>query len=267
MRSILIRIFTVAPVFGYFLFFVGRAYSEAYLKNLEIPPSAVKYDFFDYVYFGAQIDTIIITVIFTLIFFGLIWYFKMETVSLNKYKKGDLIFTMIYLPYSVIGLVMVSLVLIFNKDGIKEPAIIVFSIATGLMASGLIIMLLADKGLIQRIKRGRNLSRLFVTSAVITLLCFPFIISSAWGAFKVYSSPYKELNLSPNTLVEISARYPLINDVNWEDKGDNLYVTTDELFLILKNDTNLFIKTNLKDSKTYIISTSNIISYNIHPKQ
>lgn len=261
------RVFAVLPVFVYFLFFVGRVYSEAYLKTLEIPPSSIKYEFFDYAYFGAQLDTIIITIIFTFIFFGLIWYLRTKTKGPYKYKKSELAFAISYLIYSVIILIISSVILMFNKEVLNQPAAVVMSIATTIMPATFIIMTLIDRGLIGRIKEGKILSRLFVASVIITLLFFPYIASSGWGAFKTYISPYRELNLSSNTLVEISASHPLINDVNWEPKGDDSYVTTGELFLILENDSNLFIKTNLKESETYIISTDDIISYSISTKE
>jgi hypothetical protein len=261
------RVFAVLSVFVYFLFFVGRVYSEAYLKTLGIPPSTIKYEFFDYAYFGAQLDTIIITIIFTFIFFGIIWYFRMETNGLNKYKKIELFFAVFYLFYSVAVLIAVSIIFIFNKSAWNQPAAVVAAIMTTIIPAAFIIIILTERGLLRRIKRGRILSPLFVASMAITLIIFPYLSTSGWGAFKAYTSPYEELNLSPNTLVEISASHPLINDINWESRDNDLYVTTEELFLILKNDTNLFIKRDLGESETYIISTDDIISYSISTKE
>jgi hypothetical protein len=270
-NNIVMQIVSAAPVFVYFLFFIGRAYSEAYLKILGIPASSVKYELSDYAYFGAQLDTLLITVVFTAIFVCLVWYFRTETDGSNKYKKSELALIISYLPYSVIVLIVSSAIFIFNKSVINQPAAVIMAIMTTIIPAGLIIITLTERDIVKRIKRGRILSPLFVASIAITLIFFPYLSSSGWGAFKAYTSPYKELNLSSNTVVEIYASHPLSSDLKWDTTEDNVYVTTDELFLILENDSNLFIKTSLntklKESKTYIISTADIISYSISTKE
>jgi hypothetical protein len=271
-NDIVMKVISAIPVFVYFLFFVGYTYSEAYLRKLGIPVSLINYDFLDYAYFGAHVDNLVITLVFTVIFFGLIWYlFSLRPTSDNlTYKKRDLVFSISYLIYSTIVLSVMTLILIFNSGSITHPAMVVGVVTTSMLSTGLAVLLFTDRGLIQRIKRGKRLSPLFVSAVVIILICFPYVFTSAWGSFKAFASPYKDLGLSPNTLVEISASHPLTNEIDWELREGNLYVTTDELFLILENDSKLFIKTSLntklEESKTYIISTSDIVSYSIKEK-
>lgn len=260
-----LKIASIIPVFVYFLFFVGRTYSEAYLRTIGIPVSLINYDFLDYAYFGAHIDNLLITLFFTGIFFGLIWYlyFMKPASDGYTYKKVDLGFSLFYLTYSTVALSGMTLVLIFNPYLIVHPAMVFGIIVMSMMSVGLAILLFTDKGLIQRIKKGKYLSRLFVSAVALILICFPYMFTSAWGAFKATSFPYRDLGLSSKTLIEVTADYIPIGGVNWEIKDDNSYVNTDRLYLILENQGYLFIKSDLKELDTYVLRVDKVKSYKV----
>ena len=257
------RILTGIPVFVYFLFFTGRTYSEAYLRTIGIPVGLVDYSFLDYAYFGAHIENLLITLVFTGIFGGLIWYIMKPASDGYTYKKIDLGFSLFYLIYSAVALSVMTLVLIFNPHLIVHPAMIVGIIVMSVMSVGLAILLFTDKGLIQRIKRGKYLSRLFVFAVVLILICFPYMLTGAWGAFKAFSFPYRDLNLSSKTLIEITVDYIPIEEISWEIKDDSSYVNIDRLYLILVNEGHLFIKSDLKELDTYVLRTDEVKSYKV----
>lgn len=260
-----ITFLSAIPVFVYFLFFVGRVYSEAYLRQLGIPFGLVNYDFIDYVYFGAHMDTLFIALTFTSILMGLVWYVSLATLAEEKYRKADLILSMVFLPYWVVGLTVVALITIFNPDIILEPAMILFVMLTSIASAGFILLLLTDKGLIGRIKRGKHLSRLFMFAVILTLICFPYMFSSVWASFKAYVFPYKDIGLSSETLIEMTVNYPLVEDINWEAIEGGLYNNVDRLYLVLSHKGNLFVKTDLRDMKTYIIKSEDLVSYQVRP--
>lgn len=264
-HDIAMRIVTVIPVFVYFLFFVGHTYSEAYLKRLGIPVSLINYDFLDYVYFGAHIDNLLITLAFTFAFFLLISYLQRSVSTGETYQRVALIISMFYLVWYTIALATTAIVTIFNPHVIIHPAMTMAVIISGMISLGFAILIFTEKGLIQRIKRGKYLSPLFLSAVILTLICFPYMFTSAWGTFKASGFPYRDLNLSSNTLIEMTTDYPLIEEIRWESKDNNSYVNADRLFLVLKNEEHLFVKTNLRELETYIIRSEELISYKVIP--
>ncbi len=265
------NIIAAVPVFVYFLVFVGYAYSEAYLRSLGLPLSFINYSFLDYAFFGAHVDNLIITLALTAIFYGLIWYLTQQPSFGLPYKKSVLIFSISFLIYYAGVLSILTAITVFNPYVLTSPspstiAVVLAVLCSCMIAVGIMIMLLFfERGLIQRIKRGKNLSFIFIVASAITLICFPYMCASAWGACKAHICPYRDLYLSSNTLIKISAHYPLISEIGWETSDNNSYVNSDNLSLILKNGEYLFIKTNLKDSETYVISQQDLISYQLVP--
>lgn len=243
----------------YLLYFVGRTYSDAYLSALKIPAGIMNYSLEDYAYFGARIDNLIITLLFTSIVVGFLLYlFPLQTSApVKSYRKSDLIVGLGYFIYFAAILAGMVVFIVFAPSKRAAPPLVFGILMACTVTVGCSILLLYDTAIASRIKRGKIISKLFVTGIAITLICFPYMSANAWGTFKgiIKSDRYP--------LVELHATYQVIDDVRWEVVTDNSLRTAEDLHLILSNDKYLILKSGAEPSNVYIVRLEDILSTKI----
>jgi hypothetical protein len=173
--------------FTYLLYFVGRTYTEAFSMAGGIALDTTKLHPDDYMYAGAHPDTLVITLVFTSIFVGFLWYLFRDDKP--RYRRGDLVIGLSFFLYYGFMLAAVTMWVLFDPTQAVKPPMILGMLASSMAASGCSLLILFDRGLAARIKGGKVISKFFFAAIVITLVCFPYIASMSWGAFKVIVTP------------------------------------------------------------------------------
>lgn len=245
--------------FIYLLYFVGRTSFDAYLSILGIPTGVMNYDFTDYAYFGAQIDNLVIALLFTSIVVGLLSYlFPTEASrSIMPHRKGDLILGLGYLIYFAAALAALAWFILFAPSEVVEPAIFMGILVACMLSVGFSILILYDRALLSRIKAGKIISKLFVAAIAATLICFPYMSATAWGTYKGFVIPFAPDRFP---VVELHAVYPLIDGITWEVAGNGSFRNAEELRLVLTNDKYLILKATTDPSSVYIVEIEDVLS-------
>jgi hypothetical protein len=195
--------------FLYLLYLVGRTYYDSYLSGLGVPKGIVDYRLDDYIYFGAQIDTLIIAVTFTVILieFIMFWFQKNELAN-TRYSRWDFWVGLVYLVYFIIILSFFAFVTVFRSDLDNVPAVILIILMACAGTAIFLIILLQDKSILSRVARGKITRKIFVASVIITILVFPYMSAKAWGSFKGITA---KLNSFPQ--VELCATRQVIDNI------------------------------------------------------
>jgi len=252
------------PAFGYLLYFIGRTYSIAYYSTIGIPIGIANLDFWDYLYSGAKGFNLIITVIFTLMFLGFLWYLteSRQIDYQNVYRRRDFIIPFGYLVYYAIVLVFLAAIGWFYPASKINPVYIIGSLMACLVVSGFSILILLDKALVARIKKGRVISRLFLLAVVIGLILFTYTSADSWGRYNGF------IATDSLPLVEIYAPYQVIDDIQWEITSTNSFRTVDDLHLVFSNEQYLILESSRGKHNLYVIPTDDILSIKIiHPEK
>jgi len=119
------------------------------------------------------------------------------------------------------------------------------------------LMILFDKQLLVRIKDGRIMSQLFPIFIVIVLVLFPYIFADASGRFEGVMAA----NNRP--LVELYARYPVIDDIRWEPMSNNSCRTVGDLRLLFSNQQYLVVESVTHSNSPCIVRIDDILSIKI----
>jgi len=265
------------PFFVYLIYLVGRTYVTTYLSQLGVP-GIIKLDFSEYVFYGTRIDTLVICLIFTGIFLGLIRYLKYEPVVKNgtipsqapkvnkrapNWLKKTNEFNEKMTPY--IGYVyfiwgafvlVISIFMFAGSEAPYHPAQIMFVMVPLIILVGFSIFILPDARFIVWMKSRKRMSKLFALALIIQLVFFPPISSMAWGAFKGYAD---NRNLES---VEILAGTPIINSVEWTNNSFGNFTNADVLYLIFADKQYVIVRS--KETVINILNTSDIISFSVN---
>ena len=246
--------------FLYIMYYVGRAYCEGFFSSWGIPKDLISFQFYDYIYYGAQIDTILITVIFTAILLKLLitWFFQNpeQTKPYNKY--GVMLVYGYLILYSVILLCCVFLQIFRSDLVIQKPLFMGILITCIVLLSFLVMILYFDQDLFSHIRSANIKKNIFIATVVITLLFSPYMSGKAWGAFKAQIT---EITNFP--AVELYANRELIYGIEWIPVDNSTYKTNQELYLIMKTSEYIFVKTSGNTSPVYMFKPSDILSTKI----
>jgi hypothetical protein len=245
----------------YILYYVGRAYTEGYFTPLGIPKDCISYQLQDYVYYGAQIDTILITIIFTLILGKLLMtWFSPPTGEIRPYNKYADIFVLGYLCLYSVGLICFGVFIqIFRPDlVIKTPIIIGILMFCILLLSLLVMVIYFDSDMFSHIRTTKVKRSIFIITAIITLLFSPYMSGLSWGAFKGQTT-----KLANFPKVELYSNRELIDEIPWVPVDNTTYKSNQELHLILKTNDFLFVKTTDDTSPVYMFKPSDVLSIKV----
>jgi MFS family permease len=254
--------YTISLFFGglsaflYLLYLVGRTYYESYLSSLGVPKGIVNYRLDDYVYFGAQIDRLVIVVTFTAILIGfLMFWFRRREMTHRGYKRWDFLIGLGYFLIFTLILAFFAFVTVSRSDLDNVPAVIFGILMACLGTSILLIIVLYDEGILSRITKGEIIRKIFVASVVTTLLVFPYMSAKAWGAFKGITA---KLNTFPQ--VELCATQKVIDGIQWQPTGNDSFRSAEELYLIARTDDYLILKVAARPNDVYIVKFTDVLS-------
>lgn len=79
--ELLTLVFSVIPIFGSFLYYLGRRYTESYFEVLGVPPDALTFSFADYLYIAIKHWLFLIAVVLTSLVFVLWYVIKQQRIA------------------------------------------------------------------------------------------------------------------------------------------------------------------------------------------
>ncbi|MBA7608035.1 hypothetical protein ES703_15209 [subsurface metagenome] len=297
---------SLIPIFGGFLYYVGRRFTESYYETLGVPHEALNLSVADYLFKSMQSWVFLIAIALTYLVF-ILWQsvFKKPEFTLEipsqvarkksksevlinigrmiirvfRPKKGDPQLLMLcHFFYSIFGLALVLIWILptaepnFPAEAFTETMMLVFSI-------GLAWLIMTDKPTINFVRARKRLAQLFIASIVFTMIISMQLLPHGIGRFAgiVQTNPYRIEQAFPS--IKIIANKTLWSqDIGWVEQ-DSMYETKDRLILILENNDGVFVKRVIeeeisevfkikKTSETYYIPNSNIegLSINIPGK-
>lgn len=257
--SILISVLSIISGVVYSLYFVGRTYTDNYYSQLGIPSSFMNYSQQDYAYFGARIDTLIITFVYLLILIGFLRYWFTQQQLNPDYRKLDFIYSVFYLSLYSLLLLFLAFIYIFNPNLAKEPALIIAAIVATMITAGAQIMILfLDHGVLNRIRKGKVVSAIFIITIIVSLLFFPFISAKAWGLYMGFLKSKAPISNYP--IVELHTTHKIIDKIDWYSSDNISYTNADTLYLVLNNDNYLILKAATRPNDIFVIKTEDVLS-------
>lgn len=259
------RLFTlIGGISGlvYLMYYVGRAYYDGFFRSLGIPASFVRFELQDYMYAGAQVDTIFITGAFTAVLVGLlmtrIWTPEQNTPSNDWMVRVSAVVGTAYLVWNGLVLVLFWYWWIFRPDLIIERPVVLGILVTSIMILGILIVLLYfDRATFSQIRGDKIKSRVFIIAAVITLLFTPYMSAQAWGAYKA-----QIVNPADFPQVRIHAARKLNDEIAWVPV-DGVTYRSQELSLIAQTSDYIFLRTSDSAGTIYLLRPSDILSMEI----
>jgi len=270
-------------LFGYLLYFVGRRYLDGYYNALGLPSDSLHFETTDYLYQGIQLP-LLVTII-TFFAFGMkilpiiidcytksipkgtsdnsIWRKLID--SFNGKEKNKVI-----VPFFITLCFFIELIVlgVLYSTGLIDENSVAFAVVTLLLTiavggSGLLAVF--DKNFMELIFQSLWRVRIFTTLSLVVIILLPYLSSYAWGAYVGF------LDVSPTKIdrefasVELSADKPVVEEFKWQMSSDNIYQTTDTLYLMIMNDELLYIRPTGNETKTIIVPITNLISFTVIP--
>lgn len=260
---------SLIPIFGGFLYYVGRRFTESYYETLGVPHEALDFSVADYLFKSIQSWVFLIAVALTYLLFVL-WQsvFKKPESTLEipkqvakkegksnvlinigrmmlrvfKPKKGDpQLLGLFYFFYSIFTLALLIMWILpraepnFAVEAFSEIMMLVFSIGLGWL-------IMTDKPTINFVRARRRLMQLFIASIVFTVIISMQLLPHGIGRFAgiVQTNPYRIEQAFPSIKV-ISNKALWSPDIVWVEHN-GVYETEDSLVLILQNNEGVFVK-------------------------
>lgn len=243
----------------YIMYYVGRAYYEGYFAALGIPKDFMSYQIYDYIYFGAQIDTILITVVFTAILLKLLTTWFYVSVQSRPYSKNAVIFINVYLViYAVILLCCVFLQIFRPELIIQKPLIMGILMTCIILLTLLVMVLYFDEDSFSHIRNTKTLRGIFIATAIITLLFSPYMSGKAWGVLRG-----ETIRINDFPQVELYTNKILDDSIQWASADNITFRSDQKLYLVMKTSEYEFIKSTDNTSSVYVFSVSDILSTKI----
>jgi hypothetical protein len=247
------------PAFGYLLYFTGRVYSAAYQSTIGIPDTIVTFEFWDHMYFGARDFRFLISLAFSVMLARFVLYLTEPPQWYHddhypRFQYGLIIF---YFVWAVANFVLYITYMWLNPALKTQFAYSVIAILFCFLTSAWSLMILFDRQLLARIRDGRIMSQVFPIFIVIVLVLFPYIFADASGRFEGVRAENKQ------PLVELYARYPVIDDFRWESTSSNSCRTVGDLRLLFSNQQYLVVESVTDANSLYIVKMDDILSIKI----
>ncbi len=297
---------SLIPIFGGFLYYVGRRFTESYYETLGVPHEALNFSVADYLFKSMQSWMFLIAVALTYLLF-ILWQsvFKKPESTLEipsqaakkegkakvlvnisrvilrvfKPKKGDpQLLGLFYFFYSILTLALLIMWILptaepnFPAEALSETMMLVLSIGLGWLV-------MTDKPTINFIRARKRLVQLFIASIIFAVIISMQLLPHGIGRFAgiVQTNPYRIEQVFPSIKI-ISTKALWSPDIGWIEQN-GMYETEDRLVLILQNNDGVFVKRVNEEeiskvfkikkiSETYYIARSNIegLSINIPGK-
>jgi len=285
--SLLKFIGSSGSIFGAFLYYVGRQYTEAYYNALGIPSKFLEYSFADYMYFGIRswIFLIAIAITFLLIAF---WRFyraafsrpiidsKPDEKKGKKFKENlkdifDKLGHWIPIAFFFYWILAALLVLFWViPSSHKNP----WTPLDLLISSGIVIMvlfgaiwfaslLITDKSSSQFMQQRRYLAISFLAALLFTSIASAQSLPYACGTFAGI------MDISPKRAEQVFPKVQLIAnkqigppDINWNKISQDYLEAKGSFLLLLPTNSRLFLRTK-PDSNTFSIPTTDIVNFYI----
>ncbi len=250
--------------FIYILYYVGRAYCEGFYLSVGVPKSFINFELHDYIFFGAQVDTILITGAFTAVLVGLLmtrFFPRTEQSKLvdSFINRSSVVLALGYLVLYDLALVLFAYFQIYRPDLVVEPPFVISILMTCMVTLGILIVILYfDKDGLSRIRNGKIKRSIFITAAIVTLLFSPYMSGEAWGAYKG-----QIVKLTGFPQVELYANRELTDGIKWVPIDNVTYKSDQELYLIVKTTEYVILKTSDNSSAVYVLNPSDILSTKI----
>lgn len=300
--SDLLRLVGLIPIFGGFLYYIGRRFTESYFEVFGIPSESLNLTTADYLYKSIQSWMFLIALALTYLVF-ILWQslFKKPEVALEipnhaakkpsklnllrrtggliirifKPAKGDpQLLMLLYFFYTIFTVALILVLLI----SISEPNFVAEAFTEFMMlilSMGLAWLIITDKPTISFVKTRKWLSQLFIASTIFTLVVSMQLLPHGVGRLVgiIQTNPSKIDQTFPAVQI-------ISNDNLWEQNitwtvKNNQYETQNPLILIFQNNEGIFVKRIIeaqidtvkvkKLSETYYIPFKNIegLSFNM----
>lgn len=260
---------------GYLLYFVGRRYIEGYYNALGLPSSGLRFETTDYLYQSIQLlllITIIVVLAFGIKISRLIPFFFTRPVNReaiphsihNKDKRGIYYAFFIFAGYFT-ALILFGFSYTMGFVNQNSAAFALVSLILTIAAGGAGLIAVFDKKFMDFVLQSFRIKQIFITLSVLGIIFFPYFGSYGWGAYKGF------LDIAPTRIsqvfptVELSSNYQLSTSLNWQKSSDNVYHTTDKLYLLLENNEMLYIRPMENESVPIAIPINALISFTITP--
>lgn len=262
---------SVGPIFGAFVYYVGRQYVEAYYQALGVSPELLDLDFADYMYFGVRSWAIIIAIALTIlaVFLWNLYRLRDELnereqaikpiqeqsirgrfigiwkviASTFRPKKGDPQYLLVgFFIYWVIAVVM-SLLWILpmaETNLFVEAGIQIMMLSSAVF---LAFLLVTDRPTIEFFVGRRYLYRYFMAGTLFFIVVSAQILPHSWGMFKGFydGAPYRAQHIFPT--VSLTANHHIgPPSLRWELKDDGLLTTDEPLLLLIATDKYLILR-------------------------
>ena len=260
---------SAVPVFGGFLYYIGRRYAESYYEVLGVPNEALGFSVADYLFASVRSWMFLLAIALTLLVFAL-WQSVSEKarstletpdqrskkeskcatlinagrvlIRAFRYRKGDPQLLMLgYFFHSVLGLALLLLLVLptaepsFRAEAVVVTTMLVFSV-------GLAWLIATDQPTMHFIRARKKLRQLFVASTIITIVVSMQLLPHGIGRFVgiMQTDPYRIDRFLP--AIRITAGRALWSgDIQWVER-DGMYETQDTLIMILQNNDGLFVR-------------------------
>jgi len=293
---------SLIPIFGGFLYYVGRRFTESYYETLGVPHEALNFSVADYLFKSMQSWVFLIAVALTCLLF-ILWksVFKKPESTLEipshaakkegkakvlviigrgilrvfKPEKGaPQLLGLFYFFYSIFGVALVLIWILptaepnFPAEAFSETMMLVFSIGFGWL-------IMTDKPTINFVRARKRLGKLFIASIVFTVIISMQLLPHGIGRLAgiIQTSPYRVEQVYPSIKI-ISNKALLSPDIEWNEQN-GMYESEDSLVLILQNNEGVFVKRVINEeisevlkikkvSETYYIPKSNIEGLSIN---
>ncbi len=250
--------------FIYTMYYVGRAYYEGFYVSVGIPKSFIHYDLQDYIYLGAQIDTILITGAFTAVLIGLLLTRFIQPTGQRQFttrfeNRFLVLMALGYLVLYDLALVLFAYLQIYRPDLVVKPPFVIGILMSCAMTLGLLVMILYfDHDMLSRIRNGRTKRSIFIAGAIVTLFFAPYMSGEAWGAYKG-----QIIKVTDFPKVELYANRRLSDDIKWVTADNITYKSNQELYLVVRTTEYVVLKSTDNVTATYVLNPSDILSTNI----
>jgi hypothetical protein len=279
----LVQITGVITLLSYLLYFVGRRYLEGYYGALGLPANSLHFETTDYLYQSIQLPLLIIIIVFFTLGMKIlpiirdcyiksipkgtndksIWIKLIDSFKGKEENKAVLPFfitILFFISLTILG-VLYSTGLIDKNSAAFAVVTLISTIAGG--GAGLLAVF--DESFIELIFKSVWRARIFTTLSLIVIILIPYLSSYAGGAYMGF------LDISPAQIdrkfssIELSADNPIVEEFKWQMSSNNIYQTTDTLYLLTMNNELLYIRLTGNETKTVVVPIANLISFTVTP--
>lgn len=280
---------SLIPIFGGFLYYIGRRFAESYYETLGVPHEALNFSIADYIFKSIQSWLFFIAIALTCLVF-ILWHSVVKKpesileipsqvtkkkskkksksevltnigriiIRVFRPKKGDpQLLMLFFFFYSIFGLALLLLWILptaepnFAAEAFTEIMMLVFSI-------GLAFLIITDQPTMNFVRARKRLAQWFIASTVITIIVSMQLLPHGIGRFAgiIQTNPYRIEQSFPSIKI-IADKALWSQDIEWVEQG-GVYETQDRLILILENNDGVFVKKIIEEEISEVFAIKEI---------